>query len=427
MDVLDVVWWMIVAATVPPALRVARREGPATFVAFWAAAAVAGALVVVAARAPQSFAALNQEDGVVEWATFWSFLLAAVLFVRGLKAEGSDRVAQVFRLLVALFCVVVAGEEISWAQRLLAFQPPDAFLERNFQQELNLHNVLMDKRGLGVSIDSKMMVMAIAMLNGLVLPALSSWQPLSRFQRVAPSWSLLPLFLAVVAAEWSYPIDLTGESAELLLGLAFVAQAASTTRAPSSAASLSSTQARPLLRLALMATPLVLGALTAPLLMRLVYGDDEAGRATARAELVRLAKDVQALQTSKLRNKGSVHKRVFTATVDGYLEPAGGLFLDGKASPADEGDGQGVRRDRFGYFLDPWNNPYWLYAERKTGRQVVYSFGPNRRRDHDPRRDDIGGDDVIVLVSALSDALEDAAPAEPSNADPQTPAPSSAP
>ena len=59
-------------------------------------------------------------------------------------------------------------------------------------------------------------------------------------------------------------------------------------------------------------------------------------------------------------------------------------------------------RDRRGYFLDPWNNPYWLLYERSRDRIVVYSFGANRRRDTNVRQPgdtfQPGGDDLAVTV-----------------------------
>ena len=56
-----------------------------------------------------------------------------------------------------------------------------------------------------------------------------------------------------------------------------------------------------------------------------------------------------------------------------------------------------MRRDRRGYFLDPWNNPYWIQYSRKSRTGALYSFGPNRRRDAAVRkRNSDPGDDVIV-------------------------------
>ena len=79
---------------------------------------------------------------------------------------------------LGLFCWFVAGEEISWGQRLLAFQPPEFFLRENFQQELNLHNLLQNEKTLGIAIDSRHIVAFIALACGLksmFTPATSAW------------------------------------------------------------------------------------------------------------------------------------------------------------------------------------------------------------------------------------------------------------
>ena len=92
----------------------------------------------------------------------------------------------------------------------------------------------------------------------------------------------------------------------------------------------------------------------------------------------------------RLFRKSSIHKRLFTAVRTGYFHfGKRGSFLDHRLSPA-EGQGPEARRDRYGYFLDPWNNPYWIRYEHGSGRAVIYSFGPNRRRDTDLRYCDIG-------------------------------------
>src|SRR5215208_6063891 len=65
---------------------------------------------------------LAMEDGVIEWLTVAFFALAAII---GLRRAIRER--KVFDGLVALFCIVVLGEEISWGQRLIGFTPPDFF------------------------------------------------------------------------------------------------------------------------------------------------------------------------------------------------------------------------------------------------------------------------------------------------------------
>jgi hypothetical protein len=59
------------------------------------------------------------------------------------------------------------------------------------------------------------------------------------------------------------------------------------------------------------------------------------------------------------------------------------------------------------HYLDPWNQPYWLLFGRlgDDGLVLVYSFGPNRKRDTDvlelisleaPPREILSGDDLAI-------------------------------
>ena len=82
-----------------------------------------------------------QEDQVLEWATFWGFLIAAYVFsVNTVGQFRLDRRLPWFMAGLALFCFAVAMEEISWGQRLLGYKAPTYFLEQNYQQEFNIRN-----------------------------------------------------------------------------------------------------------------------------------------------------------------------------------------------------------------------------------------------------------------------------------------------
>lgn len=372
---LDTLAWVIVGISLLPAHRLA-RESRSLFVALVTAEAVAVAMVVLASADRDSWSALAQEDAGIEWATFVAFMMAAgwlIVCVRKLSPSWWFKGACA---LLALFCVVIAGEEISWGQRLIGFKPPDVFLERNFQQEANLHNVLMHEGGLGFKLESKHLVIVIVLGFCLAWPWLVRRKRFDVFAPLAPSLALLPLALGVVAAELSYSVELTGEGAELVVGLIFLA------------AAVTKTATRPRTTVAVMLVPLVAGGLISLAMSRIVFGSDEEGTQLAAQELAALASDASAGATRQLESK-NVHKRVFTATRDGYLELAGRSFV-----------GPSPRKDRKGYFLDPWNNPYWVYFNKRTRTGAVYSFGPNRRRDVSIRKASSDpGDDIIVRFS----------------------------
>lgn len=401
MDLGDVALWMLVGAALLPAHRAAWQEGIAALAAIVVLDVLVLTVVAIAATDVRLWSQLAREDGVIEWATVLAFLAAAGLHLARARrawrrSERPNRLELVARGALALFGLFVAGEEISWGQRLFAFKPPDAFLERNYQQELNLHNVLMDEAGLGFALESKHVVAALALAFVVLLPLLVRFRPLAGARALAPSLALLPAGLVVLAAELSYPVDLTGEGAELLLGLLLLAAVALEGHPTASRVTL------------WLLAPIAFGLAAAPLVARVMYGDDAQGSASARDELALLQRDVEGgAARPKLLNKGSIHKRVFTAARDEYLALSGGAFLEGQRTAAEGEQGSGeVRRDRRGYFLDPWNNPYWIVWDKKRGRVALYSFGPNRLRDTEVRESDRAAGDDLMVVFALDRPAE---------------------
>jgi hypothetical protein len=130
------------------------------------------------------------------------------------------------------------------------------------------------------------------------------------------------------------------------------------------------------------------GALVSFVVGQLLFGSDEEGSARARVELAALAVDLQVPGVVQPRLHGkNVHRRMFTSVQAGYLAfPARSAFLDDDTP-------------RKAYFLDPWNNPYWLFHDKKTGRTTLYSFGPNRMRDTRVKKTgEPAGDDVMVTL-----------------------------
>lgn len=330
-------------------------------------------LLAVAELQPRRFHALMQEDGWAEWATFLVFALAAGLGVARARSPALAKLERVVLLGLALFAAFVAGEEISWGQRLLGYQPPRLFLEYNFQQEANLHNLLKDV------LDTRFVVAAIAIGYGLLLPFLNFLALVPR--ALAPALSLAPYFAAVAFLELSYAYELVGELAELCLGTLFLADIAQRSRIDQVAAARTSASGQ---------LAALWGALAlVPLNGALLELHREAFSETARAELDQLASGARsgALLREALFRKGRVHKRLYTAARVGYVA-------------LDPGD----------YALDPWNNPYWVVFRKQghaAGKLLLYSFGPNHQRESDVEalsQDGFAlhGDDLGVVISVSS-------------------------
>lgn len=346
------------------------RQVPPRGVPWWwhagAAAWIAGMLLY--ARLDETrYAEIVQEDRFVEWWTALLFLAAAVAFGRV-----AWRGRRLFDAGVALFCFAAAGEEVSWGQRLLGFIPADAFLERNAQQEANLHN-LVEPFG-----QPKWTLVAILVAYGLLLPLAARVPPLRRLaaavRATVPPAGLALWFATTIAVLVWYPVRFTGEWVEALAGALFLAAAPMPWR--TTLAALGAT------------------ALLAVGAERLSARTDARPSAVACAveETRALLDGVLADTTSSLvQGDGSEHRRVWSLWRDGELSPAAGERL-ARAACAES---RGLARRRR-YAVDPWGTAYWVRTETEpTGarRITVYSFGPNRRRD------DAGGDDVVASVT----------------------------
>lgn len=411
--------YVIVGLAAVHAVGVARRD-----VRLLGCAAVLDVVVVflvgVAIADPARFEAWMQEDGWIEWATFYAFAAAAVVaavtlrhsFHRPAQAPSPRWLFRAGLAGLALFCAFVALEEISWGQRIFAFEPPEAFLAENFQQELNLHNLLQGKELAGVDLDSRYLVAIIAIGFGIVIPAAGALARRSRRLRhplldELPPLALSPWFAAVALAELAYPVSHGGEACELVLGILFLTDALNRRAASDSEPALT-TRRNVLVPVAAVALALITG----PVLDRAVYGSDDARAGEARIEVDQLRADVQTAGVPQPKlSRRNVHKRLYTAVRRGYLAFGDrSAFLGSHRSPAEPG-AAAPRADRRGYFLDPWRNAYWIHHARASNQVVIYSFGPNRRRDSElagqPR---LTGDDIGVVFSLPRPELTAARP-----------------
>lgn len=114
---------------------------------------IIGALLVGASRANrQLFTIITMEDGPLEWSQFFCFAGAtlaslAVAFKR-LRA-GHPWQALLF-VGFGLATFVIAGEEISWGQRVFGWQTPAELADINHQGETTVHNIRWVQELLGL-------------------------------------------------------------------------------------------------------------------------------------------------------------------------------------------------------------------------------------------------------------------------------------
>lgn len=85
---------------------------------------------------------IRRELGIIELATLtflFTAIVAAVTLIR--RATHAPREARVWYVVLAVGCFYFAGEEASWGQHVLGFQPPESIREANMQEEFNIHNI----------------------------------------------------------------------------------------------------------------------------------------------------------------------------------------------------------------------------------------------------------------------------------------------
>ena len=90
------------------------------------------------------FLFLTAEDRFLEWSQFVGYAGAAVLAASvsyALARRGAPIAVSVAWGLLALGCLGVAGEEISWGQRIFDWGTPELLQGRNQQDETNVHNI----------------------------------------------------------------------------------------------------------------------------------------------------------------------------------------------------------------------------------------------------------------------------------------------
>ena len=317
----------------------------------------------MALRRPQPYSAVMQEDRLVEWMSVFVFTAAGIIAL-----ANAIRSRRVFDALVGAFLLFVAGEEMSWGQRLFGVMPPALFLEHNTQQEMNVHN-FADLFG-----SPKRPFMLVLAGYGVALPVVWSFSKgralLARIGATPPPRDIAAWFvIAIVLLIW-YPFRFTGEWTELLAGSAFLV----------------ATGASSLTLAALAPAGLAFAWAMTTFSAR---GSGDPARLTCAANE---ADAIAGVLRGELAASGNLHKRVWTLVEEGRV-PAE-LLRRALGLARCEGNDASPRRQ---YAIDPWGTAYWVRVRDSGGATgvIVYSFGPNRRRDGDRS----GGDDIVSRES----------------------------
>ncbi len=331
-----------------------------------------------------------QEDEYVEWATFFSFIAASGIFLKiGISCFRHEKRLLWYVLGLASFCFFVAMEEISWAQRVFGYLPPEYFLQNNFQQEFNLHNV--------ASVGFRAIVLQLIICGyGIVLPVLGKFKSIADKSAsigvVLPPLTLAPSFVAIYLLYYFKPVPLATEWVELLLGLGFMFSALSLAPvyesfgdAESQAGRSKSTKWKILGIAGLWALVLGLGFAAAQM-SRIQQSLHPGNLAAARAELNAIKTDLGLVLPFC-----NMHMRVYNyANQFDTHELKVGSYRALQL--------QGLPEERAEYFIDPWGMSYRFKGDCFGDNEYfyIYSFGPNRMRDS--YYAELEGDDIGVYL-----------------------------
>ncbi len=332
-----------------------------------------------------------QEDEYLEWSSFWAFLLAAVAYIRtAANYRAATRRLPWFLYGVALFCFIVAMEEISWAQRLFGYRPPTYFLAQNYQQEFNFHNVV-DTGYRKLALSTVIVGYGIWLPLAALFSVLKTW--FERIGIIAPSITLLPAFSGTLVLYIWYPWSHSGEWVELMLGVSFLFSTVTVPRDDSNDRQVPKHRRFESAGITAIAFVAVLGlGLISGAVSRAQRNAHPTNLLAAKNEVEAIARD---FKSGLARSKCNLHKRLYTF-VEEYDQT--NLFKGSYSGL----QSQGLPKERAEFFLDPWNSPYWIRdrCDKQGNKRLifVYSFGPNRRRDSTST--EILDDDIGTYISS---------------------------
>lgn len=98
--------------------------------------------VFIYLRSNQFYRWMIAEDSLIEWVQFVILLMTSFLSLKvSLSWKNKNRLIAIAFITFSILLFFVAGEEISWGQRLLMIETPEQLAERNLQEEITVHNI----------------------------------------------------------------------------------------------------------------------------------------------------------------------------------------------------------------------------------------------------------------------------------------------
>ncbi len=194
-----------------------------SLVSLFVLSAVIATAIIMVLYYPVALVWTTYEDLYGEWTQLYLFAVTMALATRLAFTRIPHRV---FFALLAMACLYVVGEEISWGQRLLDFESPDIFKVHNLQREANIHNLLVGPYSTVLKDVIEYSLATALVLYGVIYPlALRwGWKPAvwmdTRLRLPAPPLYLAPFFAAAAPLEIGLFHFNEAEFAEILVGFA---------------------------------------------------------------------------------------------------------------------------------------------------------------------------------------------------------------
>lgn len=123
------------------------RNGTAFFRKHWQTAIfllplfLTAIFMIVFMRHHSFYLFIEKEDSLIEWGQFLFIALSSIFsFLLYRKWYQKHTILGILFFLAAIGFFVIAGEEISWGQRIFNIQTPEEFAKMNSQGEITLHN-----------------------------------------------------------------------------------------------------------------------------------------------------------------------------------------------------------------------------------------------------------------------------------------------
>lgn len=170
---------------------------------------------------PVHYVVLIAEDKWAEYGTSVSFAITGVLFLL-LSSRPGPYLPRIIWSLIGVVAIFIAGEEISWGQRIFDIETPASIYEHNLQREITLHNLKTFKK---VNQRLPAILAYLILIWSFFSVMLSVYMQQQKKMLLAMGVpillvKLLPMFLLVPFFYLVYPTVKADELGELFLGIA---------------------------------------------------------------------------------------------------------------------------------------------------------------------------------------------------------------